>query len=157
MAYQVAVTLDTSLPSKGGQGHPIGGKGPQGRQQSEIPLFPLLGVTQDQTTQLQHMCRGPTSIPFRLPGWQFSVCEPLWAQLNWFCGFTRYIIEQHNLPLIEIHDIKIFSIVFSIIYLCFYCSWYILKQNSGFHWPPHTHTYNMVISSHFYSIIYKTL
>jgi hypothetical protein len=29
------------------------------------------------------MCRGPRSAPCMLSGWQFSLCEPLWAQVSW--------------------------------------------------------------------------
>jgi hypothetical protein len=42
-----------SSPINATQGSPVGGKDPKGRQRSQRqPLFLLLGVPQDQTTQL---------------------------------------------------------------------------------------------------------
>lgn len=50
------------------------------------PLLTLLGVPQeDHATQLSHIYRELRSVPCRLPNCQFSLCEPLWVQVSWFC------------------------------------------------------------------------
>jgi hypothetical protein len=33
-----------------------------------------------------HVCTGPSTDPCRLHGCCFSLCEPLWTLLSWFCG-----------------------------------------------------------------------
>jgi hypothetical protein len=30
---------------------------------------------------------------YRLPGWWFSLCEPLWAQVSWFCGSSCGVLD----------------------------------------------------------------
>ena len=93
MAYHIAVRLGTRhlpLLIKARRGNPIGGKCSKCRQQSQgQPLLPLLGVPhENQATQLLHMCRRPRSVLCVLSGWWFNLCELLWAQVSWFCGFS---------------------------------------------------------------------
>jgi hypothetical protein len=98
LAYQVAVGLGTAFPIEARQDIPAGEKGSKGRQQSKrYPLFLLLGdLHEDQTIQLWHMCRGPSSILCMLSGWSFTFCEALWAQVSWFCRFS-YIVSLISL------------------------------------------------------------
>ncbi|CAO2639397.1 hypothetical protein LEMLEM_LOCUS24902, partial [Lemmus lemmus] len=54
-------------------GNPAGETCPQNRQHSRRqPLLPPLGVSQEEQT-----CRGPRSVPCRLPGSWFGLCDLL--------------------------------------------------------------------------------
>lgn len=54
--------------------------------QRQLLLPPLWVPREDSTTQLSHLSRGPRSVPSRLSGCWFSLCEALWAQVNCYCG-----------------------------------------------------------------------
>jgi hypothetical protein len=41
-----------------------------------------------------NMCRGPKSVPCRIPGWCFSLCEPLWSKVSRFCRFSCAILDR---------------------------------------------------------------
>lgn len=47
----------------------------------------------DQATQPLHMCIGPRSVPWMLPGWQFSLCETLCGQVIWFCRCSYGVLN----------------------------------------------------------------
>jgi hypothetical protein len=77
--------------------NPFRGKGPKGRQQSQRQwILPLLGVLNEDLAA-QHMCKGPKSVPCILSDWQFSLCEPLWAQVR---GFYSFLVVS-LLPLVS--------------------------------------------------------
>ena len=89
-----------------------------------MPL-PLGVPHEDQTTKLLHMCRGPRSVPCRVPGWWFSLC----GQVSWFCRFSCGAIlvwfYHNNRKELESSDYKVWF------HLC------LIDDDS----PPHTQTH----------------
>lgn len=70
-----------------------------GKRIRDTSLLPLLGVQQEhQVTQLLHICRGPRSDSYRLQDCCFSLCEPLWAMLSWFCGRCSHSVPTPLTP-----------------------------------------------------------
>lgn len=107
LAYQVTVRIRASSPIETRRDSPVDGKGPKGRQQSQRhPLLSLVGVPhEDQAEQVFHIGRGPIAAPCMLPGWQFSVLEPLWGQDGCFCRFSCDISDLSTLLIPIFHRI----------------------------------------------------
>ena len=82
-------------PIKAGQGNPVGGKGSQKRTKSQrYPLLPLLGIpTRKPSNTTVTYIQRPRSVPCTVPGCQFSLCEPLWAQAGWFFRFFCGVLD----------------------------------------------------------------
>lgn len=93
--HQVAVGLGTSSPIQATQGSPVRGKTFKGRQESQRqPLFQWLGDWhEDQGSHLLHISRGPRQVLRMLSDWWFSLPEPLWAQIHWFCRFACSVLD----------------------------------------------------------------
>jgi hypothetical protein len=86
LAYQVAVILGASSPIEVRTGSPDKGKGSKSQRQ---PLLPLLGIPlEDQAEQLLCMYKGSRTVPHMLSVYWFSLCGPLWAQVNHFYRFS---------------------------------------------------------------------
>jgi hypothetical protein len=47
---------------------------------------------EDHAAQLLHICRRLRSVPCLLFCWWFSLCESLWEQVSWFCGFSCVVL-----------------------------------------------------------------
>ena len=96
LAYEV-VRLGTSFPIEVRWGSQVLGKHPKSGNRVRVsqPQSLLLGVLhKDQVRQLLYMCIGPRSVCCMLSSWQFSLCESLWAQVNWFCKVSFGVLHS---------------------------------------------------------------
>lgn len=93
-AHQVAIRLGapsyqgwTRQPSRGTKA-PKEGKC---IRSSPSPFF--RSSTKHKATQLWLVCRGSRIEPHMFPDYWFSLCEPSWDQVWWFCGFSCGVLD----------------------------------------------------------------
>jgi hypothetical protein len=92
--YQPAVVYqDTSSSIKARQDYLVGGKVPKSGNRVETVPAPTVRSPTRRWSYTTVTCGGPRSVPYRLPGWLFSLCEHLWAQAGWYCGISYGVLD----------------------------------------------------------------
>jgi hypothetical protein len=95
MAYQVAIKVATSSPIKRWMWQSGRRQGSQNQAtESETALAHAVKIPPRRP-----IYRASRSVPCRLSGWLFGLCEPLCARVNWFCGFSygvMYLAGSYN-------------------------------------------------------------
>jgi hypothetical protein len=133
--YQAAVKLGASSTINVRLDSTVGEKVPKIRQPSQRRLLLLLlGEPQeDQTTQLLHMCRGRRSVPCMLTGWQFCLCELLWAQVKTFHFKYIFLWFKYNM-VSKAHVLKsYFSVASDRIVIVSWCLSYSFAAVNRYH------------------------
>lgn len=107
----------------------------------ESPLFPLLRVSQKkQAKKLYVIGRVLRSVPRRLPGCWFTICEPICAWINGFCKFSCCVLGPMS-PTYSLAGFLKFHLI-------------IKKLTRTKVFGKHIYTYTSIFINYMYSLIY---